>query len=109
MRYLITVIVFFIYLNTNAQGFLKTRDTAIVDGTGKEIILRGIGLGGWMLQEPYMLQLSGVASTQHDIRKKITDLIGKKNTQTFYEAWLNNHCTKADIDSLKAWGFNSVR
>ena len=27
----------------------------------------------------------------------------------FYEAWLNNHVTKADIDSLASWGFNSIR
>ena len=62
-----------------------------------------------MLQEPYMLKLSGAAIAQYDIRKKITALIGESNTRTFYEAWLNNHCTKTDIDSLAAWGFNSVR
>src|SRR5690606_19658164 len=27
----------------------------------------------------------------------------------FYEQWLKNHTQKADIDSLAAWGFNSVR
>ncbi|MCK7537718.1 MAG: hypothetical protein MZV63_45580 [Marinilabiliales bacterium] len=35
---------------------------------------RGIGLGGWMLQEPYMLKLSGVAPAQYDIRNRITAL-----------------------------------
>ncbi len=109
MRYLVIITFLLINIQANAQGFLRTRDTAIVDGTGKSVILRGMGLGGWMLQEPYMLQLSGVVTTQHDIRNKITALIGKENTQTFYDAWLNNHCTKADIDSLAAWGFNSVR
>ena len=91
------------------QGFLKAAGQNIVDADGKPIILRGMGLGGWMLQEPYMLQLSGAAVNQTDIKAKITDLIGAENTATFYDAWLNNHCTKADIDSMKAWGFNSVR
>ncbi|MEP7164792.1 MAG: cellulase family glycosylhydrolase [Ferruginibacter sp.] len=109
MRYRAIIIFFLLSLNAGAQGFLKASGTAILDGNGKEIILRGMGLGGWMLQEPYMLKLSGAAVAQYDIRKKITALVGEANTKKFYEAWLNNHCTKADIDSLAAWGFNSVR
>ncbi len=93
----------------NGQALLRAKGTSIRDGRDQEIILRGIGLGGWMLQEPYMLKLSGAAMAQHEIRKKIEDLIGKKNTLKFYDAWLSNHCTKGDIDSLAAWGFNSVR
>ena len=95
--------------NADAQGFLKARGTAIKDEKGNEVILRGMGLGGWMLQEPYMLKLSGTATAQYDIRKKITALVGEKNTAKFYDAWLANHCTRTDIDSLAAWGFNSVR
>jgi len=109
MRYPAIIIFFLLSLTAGAQGSLKTNGPDIVDENGKEVILRGMGLGGWMLQEPYMLKLSGAAVAQYDIRKKITDLIGKENTEKFYEAWLSNHCTKADIDSLAAWGFNSVR
>jgi endoglucanase len=92
-----------------AQGFLKANSKAIVDGSGNEIILRGVGLGGWMLQEPYMLQLGGIAANQRAIKAKIVDLIGKEKTDVFYNAWLANHCRKADVDSLAAWGFNSIR
>lgn len=92
----------------HSQG-LKVKNKTIVDAKGNEVILRGMGLGGWMLQEPYMLQLSGIASTQKQIKNKITDLIGSKDTELFYDAWLKNHCTKTDIDSMAAWGFNSVR
>ena len=94
--------------STNAQGYLKADGKNIKNDKG-EVILRGMGLGGWMLQEPYMLKLSGSATAQYDIRNKITALIGKEKTKQFYDAWLNNHCTKTDIDSLASWGFNSVR
>ena len=40
-----------------APGFLDVRGTEIVDGAGRPVILRGMGLGGWMLQEGYMLKL----------------------------------------------------
>jgi aryl-phospho-beta-D-glucosidase BglC (GH1 family) len=92
-----------------SQSFLKVSGKAIVNGKGENVLLRGIGLGGWMLQEPYMLQLSKVAVAQYDIKSKIADLIGKKNCDKFYDAWLKNLITETDIDSLKAWGFNSIR
>jgi endoglucanase len=92
-----------------SQGYLRRDGKKIVDANGKELLLRGMGLGGWMLQEPYMLQLSGAAGRQGDIRRKIQAGIGTAKTQEFYDAWLSNHCTRGDIDSLKAWGFNSVR
>jgi hypothetical protein len=68
-----------------------------------------MGLGGWMLQEGYMLQTSGFANAQFEIRNKIEELIGETATNQFYDAWLENHMQKVDIDSLKSWGFNSVR
>ncbi len=96
-------------LLVNGQGFLKAKGKEIVNGKGENVLLRGIGLGGWMLQEPYMLQLSKVAGTQTEIRSKITELVGKENCDVFYNNYLNNMITERDIDSLKAWGFNSIR
>lgn len=95
--------------NVKAQGFLRTEGKAIVDENGNNVLLRGMGLGGWMVQEGYMLQTAGFASPQHQIRERIEDLIGAESTQEFYDAWLENHVQKVDIDSLKSWGFNSVR
>lgn len=89
-------------------GFLRAKGKVIVDGTGKTLILRGMGLGGWMLQESYMFRLNGVGQ-QYKIKQKIADLIGDEKTTQFYNAWLKNHTTKADIDSMAAWGFNSIR
>ncbi|MGH2643101.1 MAG: glycoside hydrolase family 5 protein, partial [Chitinophagaceae bacterium] len=90
-------------------GYLHAEGKKIVNGNGKEVLLKGIGLGGWMVQEPYMLKLSGVAVNQQDIRDKITALIGKEKTNEFYNAWLKDGMQKSDVDSLKAWGFNSIR
>lgn len=108
-RILSLILIFLLGTNAIGQGFLKVKDTEITDNKGEKVLLKGIGLGGWMLQEPYMLQLSKVAGTQTEIRAKISDLIGADNTEKFYQAYLRNMVTKGDIDSLKAWGFNSVR
>ena len=92
----------------SAQGFLKASNKTIVDGTGKEVILRGMGLGGWMLQEGYMFRLSFIGQ-QYRIAEKISDVVGPEKTALFYNRWLHEHTTRADIDSMAAWGFNSIR
>jgi aryl-phospho-beta-D-glucosidase BglC (GH1 family) len=98
------------YRNTTiSPHFLRTSGKNIINQNLDTIILRGMGLGGWMLQEGYMLQTSGFATAQYQIRESIETLIGTENTDTFYNAWLANHVRKIDIDSLKSWGFNSVR
>ena len=92
-----------------SQGFLHRDGQNIVDGNNKNVVLRGLGLGGWMIQEGYMLQTGAFAGPQYKIKQKITDLIGVENTEEFYKAYKANGITKRDIDSLAAWGFNSVR
>ncbi len=110
-KHLFTTAFFLIVLSLHlhGQGFLRAHGTAIVNGEGDTVLLRGMGLGGWMLQEGYMLQTADFANAQYQIRAKIEELIGPASTDLFYEAWLANHVRKIDIDSLKAWGFNSVR
>jgi aryl-phospho-beta-D-glucosidase BglC (GH1 family) len=95
-------------LPTHGQGFLKANGKLIVNEKGEKVILRGMGLGGWMLQEGYMFRLGNIGQ-QHRIKAKIEDVVGKEKTNQFYEAWLANHTTRADIDSMAAWGFNSMR
>ena len=106
---MLVIILSLIYTDTvKSQGYLKAEGTKIVNEKGENVLLRGIGLGGWMLQEGYMLRINREGQ-QNKIRKRIDSLIGPENTQKFYDAWLANHTRKIDIDSLKAWGFNSVR
>lgn len=96
-------------IGVSGQGFLHRDGQKIVDGNGKNIVLRGLGLGGWMVQEGYMIQTQPFASPQYKIKQKITDVIGSQNTEAFYKAYKANGITKRDIDSLAAWGFNSIR
>ena len=102
-------LLFFISLSLFSQGYLHRNGQKIEDGNGNNIVLRGLGLGGWMVQEGYMLKTDAAAGPQHIIKQKITDLIGAESTEEFYKAYKANGITKRDIDSLAAWGFNSVR
>lgn len=108
-QYIILFLICIIFFDKlYAQGFLKADGKRIVNSKGQNILLRGEGLGGWMLQEGYMLGINKDAQ-QNKIRSRIEDLMGVKETAEFYDAWLQNFIQKSDIDSMHAWGFNSVR
>lgn len=98
----------FFSFQLSAQGFLRVKGAKIENDNNKDFILRGMGLGGWVLQEGYMFHL-GFLGQQYKIRDKITELIGKKQADLFYAKWLQYHTQKADIDSMASWGFNSIR
>ena len=102
-------LLFLISFPSFPQNFLSTSGKSIVNEMGDTIILRGMGLGGWMVQEGYMMAPGGFSSTQYQIRDKLTELIGSQETDIFYDNWLSNHVRKIDIDSMKQWGFNLVR
>ena len=61
---IVFVSVFGIQLNS-AQNLLSTNGRAIVNENQDTILLRGMGLGGWMVQVGYMLQTASFASPQH--------------------------------------------
>ncbi|WP_289053138.1 cellulase family glycosylhydrolase [Carboxylicivirga marina] len=92
-----------------SQGFLRVNDKDIVNDDGP-IIIRSIGTGNWMIQEGYMMQSTDAGINTHtQFRNKLNEAMGVERTNEFYDYWLQHHFTKADVDSMKAWGFNAVR
>ena len=106
-KYILFGCIFFSF-QINAQG-LRTLGKKIINSKGEEVLLKGVGLGGWMLQEGYMMNSSGGADTQHEFIENLNALIGEEETEVFYTNWRKNFVTKRDIDSIAKWGYNSVR
>ncbi|GAB3918665.1 cellulase family glycosylhydrolase [Mucilaginibacter boryungensis] len=98
----------FISNYASSQGFLKAQGKLIVNEKGEKVILRGMGLGGDMLQEGYMFKVA-MLNQQYKIRAGIEDLVGAEKTAKFYDTWLANNTRKIDVDSMARWGFNSIR
>ena len=92
---------------TNSD-YLMAYGSSILDPDQGNFILKGMGLGGWLVPEGYMLKIPGFGSPT-EIRNMITDLVGTENSDNFYEAYRDNFVTEEDISQLAEWGFNSVR
>lgn len=97
-------------LNTSySQTFLRASGGKIVDASNNEVILRGMGLGGWLLMEGYMLQVDGSFGQWQIKREMRNQGATAAEIETFFSSWRNNNTTAADVAYLKSLGLNCVR
>ena len=108
MRNFLPILLFLVTHSIYSQN-LSTLGPYLKDDNSNNVILRGINLGGWMLQEPYLFQFTGAADSQHEFKEKLVEFIGQENTDNFYNAWYENFITQGDVDSLASHGYNSIR
>ena len=92
-----------------ALTFLRTRGQDMVDEGQKKVLLRGVGLGNWMLPEGYMWRFGEQGDRPRKIEKIVSDLIGPQNAARFWSEFRRNYVTEADIARIAELGFNSVR
>ncbi len=111
-----TVLIFLSFISTtSAQNcWLETAGPQIVNAETKEpVVLRAVGLGGWVLQEGYMLNpqgCNGCPGPQWEMKRNLyNDGQSYDQVEAFYQKWRDNFITKADIDYIASLGFNSVR
>ena len=94
------------------QGFLHVEDGQIVEGNGEPILLRGFGLGGWLVPEGYMLHnqawIEGFESPTQ-IEDHVEDLVGAETAYQFWDSYRQNYVAQVDIDQIAEWGFNHIR
>jgi len=90
---------------------LRADGKRIVNAANQEVLFKGINVGGWLLQEGYMIKPSfSGGGTQWSIKKRLYDQ-GQSDAavEAFYQSWRDNFITKADVDYLASLGFNAIR
>src|SRR5215213_1255030 len=66
---------------------LSASGQKIVNASGQEVILKGVGLGGWLLQEGYMMN-PNTGGTQWSFKKGLYDQgVSDADVETFYQSW----------------------
>ncbi len=94
---------------SSGQGYLHSAGTYILDGTNRPIALRGMGLGGWLVPEGYMIGTSSFANSPTAFLNTVSMLVGDANADQFFNAYRAHYIQRKDLDSLARWGFNSIR
>ncbi|WP_160720771.1 glycoside hydrolase family 5 protein [Bacillus sp. USDA818B3_A] len=88
--------------------FIKRNNKSLYYGD-EPILLRGFGLGGWLLPEGYMWKLYTKCDRPRRMEKLIEELCGKEYAERFWEAYFSSYITKFDIELIASRGYNSVR
>jgi len=95
--------------NEEVNGFVKAQGSKLVNGEGRELLLRGVGFGSWMLPEGYMWIFPEQGDRPRRIEALVQELVGAEKAAAFWEIYNDIHTAEADIRQIAAEGLNSVR
>jgi hypothetical protein len=87
-------------------GTLRVEGTQLVQGDGTPVVLRGVGLGGWMNMENF---ITGYPATESLQRKALRKALGEEGYRRFFDRFLDVFFTDDDAAYLASLGVNSVR
>ena len=92
------------------NGYIKAENGRLINDAG-EILLKGWGIGNWLLCEGYMWQYDGSARLDRPrhIEAVIRELVGEEEAEHFWKAFRTNYFTRTDLARIKAQGYNSIR
>jgi endoglucanase len=95
---------------TAAQNLslLQAKGPEIVDTRGQAVLLRGCNVGGWLLQESYILKTDTLDS-QSRIKRGLVRQMPEAEMEKFYQQYRAGFVTKKEIDLIAKQGFNCVR
>ncbi len=102
------IVLLFILLASSVYPFVHAAGQMIVDADGNSVLKRGMGLGGWLVPEGYMLHTPGFGSPT-TIRRQIVDVVGETIADEFYSKYHEYYVTREDILQLASWGFDHIR
>lgn len=98
----------FVQRTPEPDGYVSVRGSRLVAPSVSNLLLKGIGLGNWLLPEGYMFKF-GRASSPRMIEAVVAQLIGPEDAVEFWRRFRQDYVTRDDIRFLKRLGFNSVR
>lgn len=94
------------------KDFLTVSGSSLVNRNGEEVLLRGVNLGGWMLQECWMCPITGVDGEWGNLdtieafkANGLTD----EQIQQIFDTYQDNWITEYDLDIIAESGANCVR
>ncbi|MGC9396840.1 MAG: glycoside hydrolase family 5 protein [Anaerolineae bacterium] len=94
--------------NSEKSAFVTVKGKHIIGPDGQPLLLKGIGIGNWLLPEGYMWGFRR-ANSPRLINEVISQLIGEEGARTFWRTFYQRFIAQEDVHFLKQAGFNHVR
>lgn len=90
-------------------GFVHRSGTDIVDGNGRPLLLRGMGIGNWMLPEGYMWGFGPGAESPREIEALTERLLGPDGAGAFWAEFRESFFGESDVRRIAESGFDHIR
>ena len=90
------------------SSFVSVKGKQIVAPDGEPLLLKGMGIGNWLLPEGYMFGFRR-ANSPRLIDEVICQMVGEERARKFWQTYLDRYITQPDIQTLKSAGFNHIR
>jgi len=90
-----------------SKKFLKRDRSLIVDVNGKEVRLKGVNFGGWLMMEAYFV--NAPALPQQSFEKEFAKQCGAKALNELIAKFRDNFITEEDVKQVASWGMNCIR
>src|SRR5690242_21227904 len=95
-------------LRPRPAGFVRAEGTHLVDDSGP-LLLRGVGLGNWLLAEGYMWRFGDELSSPRQIEARVEALVGSERAEAFWRRFRDSFVTERDFALIAELGFDHVR
>jgi len=86
---------------------LRADGTRIIGADGQTVLLRGVNLGGWLVQEAWMNLTN--APCQSEAFRVLDERFGRETRERLFSVYEDSYLTEADFDNIRALGMNVVR
>jgi len=93
---------------TIGTGYVTIRERQFLGPDGEPMLLKGMGLGNWLLAEGYMFGFKR-ASSPRLINELICQLVGEHAAADFWSAFFRRYITLEDVAFLRNAGLNHIR
>lgn len=90
------------------EDFLVTKGSKIYNQRGEEVVLHGVNLGSWLIQEDWLSPYEQVEDN-YDILETLIERFGTEKAYELMSIYQDNWITEYDLDVIVEKGFNCVR
>ena len=91
------------------RNFVRRIGKEIYDINNEPFLLKGVGIGGWLLFEGYMFRSFGKIDRPSRFKEHVLKMTNEKYYNDFFERFYDEFFCEEDIILIKKNGFNSIR
>ena len=89
------------------MSMLHAEGVNIVNTQGETVLLRGVNMGGWLVQESWMNLTN--APSQSESFAVLDERFGREVREYLFKVYEDNYLSEQDFDNIKALGMNVIR